>query len=366
MIQIVIPMAGRGSRFSDAGILTPKPLIQVGGKPMIQWVIENIRPSKEHQFTFICLDEHLIKYPDVLCTLKNLCPGCNIVRVNQVTEGAACTVLLAKDFINTQDELMIANADQIVDANIDDYLDEMASNKADGLIMTFESNHPKWSFCKMNDKGDVTEVVEKQVVSDEATVGIYNFKHGADFVRAAQQMIERNLRVNGEFYVAPAYNQLICEGKKITVFNVGKEYDGMYGLGIPTDLKFFETTSFFQDKRSDGVLAVDEKLSLRSLTELYVEFFNSRNIAGVKALLSQEFALEDPGFKRMEGKDKVIDYINDIFKTHHLEFKARKIMVEDQSSLIEFELEIGEQRLKGVDIIEWENQKIKELRAYLY
>jgi dTDP-glucose pyrophosphorylase len=105
--------------------------------------------------------------------------------------------------------------------------------------MTMEASDPKWSFCELNQSNLVTRVVEKEVVSNTATVGIYNFKHGRDFVGAAQKMISRNLRVNGEFYVAPTYNQLIEDGARIGIFSVGSERDGMYGLGIPDDYEWF-------------------------------------------------------------------------------------------------------------------------------
>jgi dTDP-glucose pyrophosphorylase len=250
-LQIVVPMAGRGSRFANAGYTTPKPLISVGGRPMIQWVIENIRPRRAHQFTFICLAEHLEKFPEVPAELKRICPGCNIIPVRAVTEGAACTVLLAKNFINFDDPLMIANTDQITDLNIDDYLAAGDAPGMDGLIMTFWSDHPKWSYCRMRTDNTVSEVVEKQVVSNEATVGVYNFRRGHDFVRAAEMMIAKGLRVNGEFYVAPAYNQLIDEGAKIITVKTGKERNGMYGMGVPEDLDFFRTTKYYRRQAND-------------------------------------------------------------------------------------------------------------------
>ena len=252
-LQIVVPMAGRGSRFATAGYTTPKPLISVGGRPMIQWVIENIRPQRSHQFTFICLAEHLQQYPEVPAELQRICPGCNIVPVNAVTEGAACTVLLAKEFINSDDPLMIANSDQIVDLKIDDYLAAGDAPDVIGLIMTFWADHPKWSYCRLRPDRTVSEVVEKVVVSNEATVGIYNFRHGKDFVRGAETMITKNLRVNGEFYVAPTYNQLIEEDDKVITVKTGVERNGMYGLGIPEDMDFFKTTAYYQQRELKSV-----------------------------------------------------------------------------------------------------------------
>ena len=247
-LNIVVPMAGRGSRFAVAGYTDPKPMISVGHRPMIEWVIENIRPSRPHHFIFICLGEHLRQYPEVAEKLREICSGCDIIPVDQVTEGAACTVLLARDIIDTDAPLMTVNSDQIVDLPIDQYLEFGDSESLGGQIMTFWSDNPKWSFCRLNGSGFVTEVVEKEVVSNHATVGIYNFRHGRDFVRAADSMIAKDLRVNGEFYVAPAYNQLIAEGHRIAVKATGQEGDGMYGLGIPEDLDLFKKTPYYLER----------------------------------------------------------------------------------------------------------------------
>jgi len=361
-------MAGRGSRFANAGFTDPKPLIPVGGKPMIQWVIENVRPAQDHQFTFICLSEHLESYPEVPAALRSLCPGCNIVTVNEVTDGAACTVLLAKDYIDTNDPLMIANADQLVELDINAYLAEMDLQKADGLIMTFEADHPKWSYCRMDDQDStVTEVVEKQVVSNEATVGIYNFRSGSDYVRAAERMIARNLRVNNEFYVAPTFNQLVADGGKVVVARTGREYAGMYGLGTPEDLAFFKATSQYDHGRVDGGTPLVGRERIAVLTRLYIGFFHSRNLAGVRAMVTDDVALEDPTVKRMEGKEAVLGYLAEIFNGNpDLTFSARQMIADETRSVIEFDLVIGGQNLKGTDIIEWEGRRIKELRAYLY
>ena len=237
-LNIVIPMAGAGSRFTAAGYLDPKPLIPVHGIPMIRWVIENLKPQTPHRFIFICQQSHIESY-DLTSKLCTWAPGCEIVGLNGLTEGAACTVLSARHLIDNDDPLMIANSDQYIDASIDDYLLQMEIYKLGGLIMTMTANDPKWSFVGLNNQGLVNTVVEKQVISDEATVGIYNFNRGADFVFAADSMIAKGLRVNNEFYVAPVYNQLIEDGATIGIYNVGAETAGMYGLGTPADLQLF-------------------------------------------------------------------------------------------------------------------------------
>ena len=231
-------MAGRGSRFSSAGYELPKPLIPVHGHPMIRLVINNLRPRQPYRFIFLCLKEHIEKH-GIGSQLKIWEPGCEIVIVDRVTEGAACTVLLAKKLINNGDSLMIANSDQWVDTDINSYLDNMDTLNLDGLIMTMWADDPKWSFVRLDGQDRVKEVVEKKVISNEATVGIYNFRRGADFVAAAEKMIEKGLRVNGEFYVAPVYNELISSGQIIGYYNIGSVGAGMYGLGIPDDLNLF-------------------------------------------------------------------------------------------------------------------------------
>ncbi len=238
MLNIVLPIAGRGSRFAAVGVTLPKPLIPIHGTPMIEWVTANVRPRRSHRFIYLCLQDHL-DTTNLRAELERICPACVIVPVRQVTQGAACTALVAREFIDSDEPLMLANSDQFVDIDINDYLSVQDAAQADGLIMTFRADHPKWSYVGFDAEGRVERVVEKEVISHEATVGIYNFARGRDFVRAADRMIAADLRVNGEFYVAPTYNALIAEGARIAVHNVGSEGAGMYGLGIPEDLALF-------------------------------------------------------------------------------------------------------------------------------
>lgn len=238
MLNIVIPMAGAGSRFSSAGYTIPKPFIPLNGVPMIQVVIRNLRPSRPHRFIFICQNAHIAAY-DLRNKLSECAPGCEVIGLDGITEGAACTVLSAKEWIDNRHPLMIANSDQYVDVSIDDYLGKMDAEDLDGIIMTMRADDPKWSFVGLNADQHVSRVEEKKVISNEATVGIYNFRHGSDFVTAAQKMIAYDLRVNNEFYVAPVYNQLIEQGQRIGIFNIGTEFDDMHGLGTPADLQHF-------------------------------------------------------------------------------------------------------------------------------
>lgn len=238
MLYIAIPMAGKGSRFVGSEYSLPKPLIPIHGVPMIELVVRNIRPRCPHRFIFLALADHL-EQTNLRMVVEAVAPGGLIVPVPNVTEGALCTILFARDIIDNDDQLMIANSDQYVETEVDHYLGEMIRRNADGLIMTFRADNPKWSYVRLDSSGWVREVVEKRVVSKQATVGIYNFRTGHDFIDAADLMIERNLRVNNEFYVAPVYNLLIEQGAAIATYDIGSEGHGMHGLGLPEDVKRF-------------------------------------------------------------------------------------------------------------------------------
>jgi|TARA_B110000438_G_C15820288_1_gene654043 HAD superfamily hydrolase (TIGR01509 family) len=234
-MNVLIPMAGAGSRFQEAGYTFPKPLVEVGTKPMIQVVIENL--NIDANYTFIVQKEHYDEYN--LSTVLNLIkPGCNIIQTEGLTEGAACTTLLAKEIIDSDEPLLLANSDQFVEWNSNEILYSFSSQEIGGGILTFKSTHPKWSFAKVNDEGWVTEVAEKQPISDNATVGIYYWSKGSDYVSCAEKMIEKDIRHNNEFYVCPVFNQFIEGGGKVKI----QEIEKMWGLGTPEDLTHFLTS----------------------------------------------------------------------------------------------------------------------------
>jgi len=231
-MNVLIPMAGNGSRFAQAGYTFPKPLIEVHGKPMIQVVVENI--AVDANFIFVVQKSHREKY-NLDSMLSLICPGCKIVEVDGVTEGAACTVLLAKQFIDNDEPLVIANSDQFIEWNSLEFFYKMNEQNLDAGIVSFKATHPKWSYAKVDDNGFVTEVAEKNPISDIATVGVYYWKQGKDFVKYAESMISKDIRVNNEFYVCPVFNEAILDGLKIKTFDVPK----MWGIGTPEDLNYF-------------------------------------------------------------------------------------------------------------------------------
>lgn len=230
-MHVLVPMAGVGSRFTAAGYTFPKPLIEVDGKPMIQTVVENL--GIEARFIFICQKEHVERY-NLIQMLNLIAPKCFVMPIDGVTEGAACTALLADYLIDNDIPLLIANADQLMEWDPTAFYWWAENTDADGAILTFKNTHPKWSFARA-EGGVVVEVAEKKPISDMATCGVYWWKRGSDFVASVKEMIERDDRVNGEFYIAPTFNYAIEDGASIVPWEV----DGMWGLGTPEDLRTY-------------------------------------------------------------------------------------------------------------------------------
>jgi UDP-N-acetylglucosamine diphosphorylase / glucose-1-phosphate thymidylyltransferase / UDP-N-acetylgalactosamine diphosphorylase / glucosamine-1-phosphate N-acetyltransferase / galactosamine-1-phosphate N-acetyltransferase len=237
MINIVIPMAGQGSRFAKAGYEKPKPFIDVDGKPMIVRVLENLN-YPDARYILIARKEHMEKEAELVSQIEKEFNAI-FIPIDKLTEGTACTVLYARKYINNDNPLLIANSDQIVDMNIGNFIDDCKNRNLDGSILTFvdEYKDPKWSFAALDNNNLVTEVKEKVVISEYATVGIYFYAKGKDFVDASIDMIIENDRVNNEFYTCPTYNYIINEGAKIGIYNI--KFEQMHGIGIPEDLNIY-------------------------------------------------------------------------------------------------------------------------------
>jgi len=233
MLKIVVPMGGEGRRFAEQGYTFPKPLIEIDGRPMIELVAQNIRPKEPHEFIFICRHEHLEQYA-LTEVLKLVCPGCHVVPMLEATAGALCSVLLASSHLQGDEELLVANADQIVDVCIDSFLADARRREADGSIVTFPSTHPKWSYVKLeNDL--VVAAAEKRPISTHATAGLYYFRRTGQFIAAAERMLLKNASLRSEFFVCPVYNELVLAGMRITNFEIDRH--AMHSLGTPEDVK---------------------------------------------------------------------------------------------------------------------------------
>ncbi|WP_262410632.1 glycosyltransferase family 2 protein [Flavobacterium johnsoniae] len=235
-INIVIPMAGLGSRFANVGYEKPKPFIDVDGKPMIVRVLDNLS-YPDANYILIARKEHLEKEKELVIQIEKEY-NAKFIGIDKLTEGTVCTVLYARKYINNELPLLIANSDQIVDISIPDFINDCFDRDLDGSILTFKDIelNPKWSFAKLNDDL-VIEVKEKEAISEFATVGIYLFNKGAQFVDSAIDMIIENDRVNNEFYTCPVYNYLIKDGARIGIYDI--EFSNMHGIGTPEDLEVY-------------------------------------------------------------------------------------------------------------------------------
>ena len=235
-VTVVIPAAGEGSRFARAGWKKPKPFIDVDGVPMLEQVIANVTP-RQGQVTLLLRRQHLDAHADLAYQLQE--SGHQITPVSSLTEGTACTVLLARRLFDNDRPMMVANSDQLVDFDVNAFIEDCLARNLDGSILVFRdpSMDPKWSFAKVDEDGLVIEVAEKKPISDLATVGIYFFSRGCDFISAALDMIVANDRVNNEFYTCPVYNYMIRNGLRIGVYEVPMR--SMAGLGTPEDLSAF-------------------------------------------------------------------------------------------------------------------------------
>ena len=273
-VTILIPMAGEGARFRDVGFVKPKPVIDVAGKPMIIWVVENILPKDETIgikakiigsrqcirevsriplllvltgcLCKVVLRRDLNEVSNIIEHLRKAASCVTIVYADELTEGAVCTCLLARDHLDGACPLLIINSDQFIEWNDDldssefwrQLLDEK-NQGYDGNILCFknpmELGDTKWSYASKGSDGLVNDVREKEVISENATVGAYYWQRSADFVSAADEMIRREIRVNGEFYVAPVFNINIQRGQRITLSFCRR----MWGMGVPGDLVKF-------------------------------------------------------------------------------------------------------------------------------
>jgi dTDP-glucose pyrophosphorylase len=231
-LRVVIPMAGEGKSFQHSGYVFPKPLVDINGKPMIQWVVENI--NIDGKFIFIVRKDDFETY-NIKYLLNLIAPKCDIVLVNDSGQGAAESVLCAKKLFDDEDPIVVVNSDQFLCWNSNEFFYAMAADECDGGIVTFESTHPKWSFVKVDKDGFVVEAAEKIAISNLATAGVYYFKKGKEFIRYTEQMIKEDIKTLGQYFVCPVFNQYIKDKKKIRTFKIDK----LWSFSTPKDVEFF-------------------------------------------------------------------------------------------------------------------------------
>ena len=234
MLTIVVPLGGHGRKFEERGFTFPKPLVEIQDKPMIECVVESLAPRLEHRFVFVCRGEHLQKYA-LAEVLELVAPGSRVVPMRGDTAGALCTVLLASEWIEPEQEMLVANGDQILGFPLDHFILRARQRGVDGSLLTFTSTHPKWSYALADEQGYVRRVAEKKPISRHATVGLYYFRRGRDFLSAATRMLLKGARTGGEFFLSPVYNELILEG--LSVDHYGIRNSLVTSLATPEDVE---------------------------------------------------------------------------------------------------------------------------------
>lgn len=231
MINVVIPMAGLGTRFPQDQYL-PKPLIDVNGKPMIVRAIESLDIDGQYYF-IIRQNEYTPIIKDIISKVVD---NPFFVEITETTEGPACSVLLLKNLINNESELITANCDQIMEWNSKLFFHNV--RLYDGAVVTYYSDTDKNSYVKLDRKGRAVQFAEKEVISNISLNGIHYWNQGKFFVESAEAMIEANDRApNGEFYIAPSYNYMIQSGKTVGIYHIPNEQH--HAVGVPVDLEKF-------------------------------------------------------------------------------------------------------------------------------
>jgi UDP-N-acetylglucosamine diphosphorylase / glucose-1-phosphate thymidylyltransferase / UDP-N-acetylgalactosamine diphosphorylase / glucosamine-1-phosphate N-acetyltransferase / galactosamine-1-phosphate N-acetyltransferase len=233
---VVIPMAGRGSRFSDAGFDTPKPLIEVAGKPMILWALESLRGISFDKIIFVALREHNERYRIDKLLRKVNGWATEFVFIDQVTRGQLCTVLKASEYFDDKGDVLIAASDSYIKSDIGSDI-SARRNLCSGLISVISLPGDQWSFARADDNGRVVEVAEKKRISDHCSTGLYYFSRSSYLQSFGQHIIMNNETTRNEFYVIPVYQKMIEEGLTIELSSAAEMWD----MGTPAAKQTFET-----------------------------------------------------------------------------------------------------------------------------
>lgn len=220
-MNIIVLMAGPSKNFEDQGYIYPKYLLEMNGEPIIQRVIEGLKPLNANLSFVIRKEDDDKAY--IGSTLQILAPNCSIYKVGEQTKGAVCSALFAIDSINNDDELIVLNGDQLVKKGLPEAIAEFRTKELDGGIVVFRSVHPRWSYVALDENGYVNETSEKRPISDIATAGCYYFRHGKDFVNAAFNTIRKDVNYDGKYYICSTYNELILKQQKVGVYEIAKK-----------------------------------------------------------------------------------------------------------------------------------------------
>jgi dTDP-glucose pyrophosphorylase len=241
-LNVLVLLAGSSQAFAQQGFIYPKYLTEVRERPLLQYVLDSFQPLIEAPqfdpaFHFLILKEDADKY-HLDHVIKLLMPQAHIIQVEGNTKGAACTALLAVDAIQNDTPLLVVNGDHLLQRTYPEAIEHFMHRALMGGIVTFESVHPRFSYVRLDDtEQEVLEVAEKRPISKHATAGVYYFSKGIAFVESAMKMIEKDAHVNGHYYLAPSYNELILSGGKVGIYPIPRQH--YTALATPDDVKAF-------------------------------------------------------------------------------------------------------------------------------
>lgn len=238
-MKVVLPMAGRGSRFAGGSYTTPKPLISVFNKPMFVWAWESLKNISSADLIIIALKEHEEQYHVSKLIYNFIGTDVKLVLLDDVTEGQLCTVLAAKEYINTHEDVLVISSDTIVVSDLQKHIHAKTPD-CRGIISVADMPGDRWSFAHVNEKGIVDQVAEKIRISNHASTGLYYFSDGNEFLTTAEAMIANKEKTKGEYYVIPVYQKYIDKGLHVHI----SEAEEMWDLGTPDSLEHFLKNKF--------------------------------------------------------------------------------------------------------------------------
>ena len=235
-MKVVVPMAGRGSRFANQGFQIPKPLIEVAGKPMVLRSLKSIEGLEISEVIFVVLSEHDLQFSASSIISRNIVFPHSFIFLEDVTEGQLCTVMAAREQIDGLEDVLVIASDTYVEGSLAKDIRQNRSECA-GLISVMDMPGDRWSFVKTNASGNAMQVVEKVRISNLASTGIYYFSEGRQFVEYAETMIINKEKTKGEYFVIPVYQKMIDDGLTVKV----TQADSMWDMGTPEAKSAFET-----------------------------------------------------------------------------------------------------------------------------